>query len=56
MKKTLAIILAMLMCLSVMVSCGGKTEDPAATTTAAQGGENTPADTTTAPAETTESP
>ena len=55
MKKTLAIILAMLMCLSVMVSCGGKTDDPAATTTAAQGGENTPADTTTT-VETTESP
>lgn len=56
MKKTLAIILAMLMCLSVMVSCGGgKTEDPVATTTAAQGGENTPADTTTTVA-TTESP
>ena len=56
MKKALAIILAMLMCLSVMVSCGkpDNGDDPASTTTAA-GGENTPADTTTTVAE-TESP
>ena len=55
MKKTLAIILAMLMCLSVMVSCGGKT-DPADTTTAATQGTQASATeaTTTAPA--TESP
>ena len=56
MKKALALILAMLMCLSVMVSCGkpNNGDDPADTTTAA-GGENTPADTTTTVAE-TESP
>ena len=57
MKKTLALILAMLMCLSVMVSCGGGNTDPADTTTAAAGGDNnTTADTTTASVEETESP
>ena len=34
MKRTFALLLAMLMCFSVLVACG-KTEDPAATTTAA---------------------
>ena len=34
MKRTLCLILAMLMCLSVLVACGTKSEEPAATTTA----------------------
>ena len=46
MKRTFALLLAMLMCFSVMVACG-KTEDPAATTTAATtaaaGGDTTTA-------------
>lgn len=58
MKRTLALILAMLMCLSVMVACGGKTDDPAATTTAANDnlGDNTTtaSDVVTEPAETKE--
>ena len=57
MKKTLAIILAMLMCLSVMVSCG-KTEDGGAadTTTAAGGNDAVTPEATTTTAEETESP
>ena len=43
MKKALSLILAILMCVSVLVSCGGKT-DPADTTTAAT--NDTPATTT----------
>ena len=58
MKRTLALLLAMMMCLSVMVACGGKTDDPAATTTA--GNDNVSENTTlgteasTEPAETKE--
>ena len=56
MKRTLALLLAMMMCLSVMVACGTKTDDPAATTTAGNdnAGENTTVgtDVSTEPAET----
>ena len=45
MKKVSAIILALLMCLSVMVSCGGKAEDPAVTTTAPATDQTTAAST-----------
>ena len=38
MKRISALILAMLMCFSVLVACGGKSDDPAATTTAATSG------------------
>ncbi|MBQ7320813.1 MAG: extracellular solute-binding protein [Clostridia bacterium] len=58
MKRTLALLLAMMMCLSVMVACGTKTDAPAATTTAGtdNAGENTTVgtDVTTEPAETKE--
>ena len=55
MKKALSLILAILMCVSVLVSCGGKT-DPADTTTAAT--NDTPATTaaTTTTVAETESP
>lgn len=55
MKKALSLILAMLMCASVMISCGGKT-DPADTTTAATGDTQTNAVETTTTAVQTESP
>lgn len=55
MKKTLAIILAMLMCLSILVSCGNNTEPTDTTTAATQGTQASATEaTTTAPA--TESP
>ena len=46
MKRISALILAMLMCFSVLVACGGKTDDSAVTTTAAI--DNANDDTTTA--------
>ena len=55
MKKALSLILAILMCVSVLVSCGGKT-DPADTTTAATGDTQTNAVETTTTAVQTESP
>ena len=55
MKKTLAMILAVLMCLSVMVSCGAK-EDTAQTTTAASDVGNPVNQETTTTASETESP
>lgn len=55
MKRISALLLAMLMCFSVLVACGGKTEDPVATTTAATsdnaGGDAT-TEASTEPAET----
>ena len=55
MKKTLAIILAMLMCLSILVSCGNNTEPTDTTTATTQGTQASATEaTTTAPA--TESP
>lgn len=40
MKRISALILAMLMCFSVLVACGGKTDDSAVTTTAATNNAN----------------
>ena len=55
MKRTFALILAMLMCLSVLVSCGGNTEPADTTTAATQGTQASATEATTTVAQ-TESP
>ena len=55
MKKVLSLILAALMCVSVLVSCGGKT-DPVDTTTAATNDTQLTAEATTTTVAETESP